>query len=163
MLCRRSTVISWPGLLRIPSVNSAETGVQVTEQARSRGSAQRKVHLGGRCTCGIVIGRADVPGLSAQCHLWLVLTACILDSPSNFSGSQIVGGDESLDSVSPPLRLPYEKVVLSVRNEGASRHPRSISQSPCSRRRKSSPVEVNTSTNPRPGPSVSKRDLLVEQ
>src|SRR6266853_1903487 len=66
MLCRRSTVISWPGLLRIPFGQLRRNRGQVTEQ--TSGAVVRpsgKVHLGGRCTCGIGIGRAD--GRGAEC------------------------------------------------------------------------------------------------
>ena len=66
ILCLRSAAISWPGLLRIPFGQLCRDRGQITEQTsgavvRSSG----EVHLRGRCTCGIVIGRADVPG--AEC------------------------------------------------------------------------------------------------
>src|SRR5260370_34081935 len=90
-------ISSWPGLLRIPFGQFRRNRGQITEQASGAVVwSGGEVYLCGRCSCGIVISRADVP--RAECPDPINgerLAACILEKSGEFSGSQVIGGRES--------------------------------------------------------------------
>src|SRR5882762_11112835 len=89
-----------------------------------------EVHLCGRCGCGIVVSRAEVP--RAECPDAIDgqrLSTGILEKSVKFSRSQIIGGDESTRlSIAATCELADEQVVAEAPEiERSQNHaPRSV-------------------------------------
>src|SRR5437660_611817 len=90
----------------------------------------REVHLCGRRCRNIAIAWADVAGAERQDAVdgeWL--PTGVLQQPIEFSGSQIICGDESARlSVSPTSELPDEQVMAEASEikRGKNHAPRSV-------------------------------------